>query len=123
MFADYSYYTDSWAGTLIPAQEFNSYARKAERLINYIVNGGVKKVTEPVKNAVCAAAEAAYELRQSVANIPQGIKSENTDGYSVTYKDYNADDLADREKGQCLKLSDKSYTTQACCIRGYADVY
>ena len=49
MFADYSYYTDSWAGTLIPAQEFNSYARKAERLINYIVNGGVKKVTEPVK--------------------------------------------------------------------------
>lgn len=49
MFANYSYYTDSWAGTLIPAQEFNSYARKAERLINYIVSGGVKEVTEPVK--------------------------------------------------------------------------
>jgi len=103
MFADYSYYTDSWAGTLIPAQEFNSYARKAERLINYIVNGGVKEVTDEVKNAVCAAAEVAYELRQSVANIPQGIKSENTDGYSVTYKDYNADDLADREKRAMFK--------------------
>lgn len=98
MYADYSYYTDSWAGSLIPAQEFNSYARKAERLINYIVSGGVKEVTEPVKNAVCAAAEAAYELRQSVANIPQGIKSENTDGYSVTYKDYNPDELTDRER-------------------------
>lgn len=98
MFADYSYYTDSWAGTLIPVQEFNSYARKAERLINYIVSGGVKEVTEPVKNAVCAAAEAAYELRKSVENIPQGIKSENTDGYSVTYKDYNIDELTDMER-------------------------
>nr|DAV36016.1 MAG TPA: Head Tail Connector Protein [Caudoviricetes sp.] len=98
MYADYSYYTDSWAGTLIPAQEFNSYARKAERLINYIVSGGVKEVTEPVKNAVCAAAEAAYELRKSVENIPQGIKSENTDGYSVTYKDYNIDELTDMER-------------------------
>lgn len=103
MFANYSYYTDSWAGTLIPAQEFNSYARKAERLINYIVSGGVKEVTEPVKNAVCAAAEAAYELRKSIENIPQGIKSENTDGYNVTYKDYNADDLADREKRAMFK--------------------
>lgn len=96
MYADYSYYTDSWAGTLIPAQEFNRYARKAERLINYII--GVQEVTEPIKNAVCAAAEAAYELRQSVANIPQGIKSENTDGYSVTYKDYHPDELTDRER-------------------------
>lgn len=98
MFADYSYYTDSWAGVLIPAQEFDSYARKAERLINYIVNGEIKNVTDEVKNAVCAAAEVAYELRQSVANIPQSIKSENTDGYSVTYSDYNADELANREK-------------------------
>ena len=98
MLADYSFYSDSWEGTLIPSQEFYSYAKKAERLINYIINGGVKEVTVQVQNAVCAAAEAAYEIRKSVENIPQGIKSENTDGYSVTYKDYNADELADREK-------------------------
>lgn len=98
MFADYSFYSDSWEGTLIPSQEFYSYAKKAERLINYIVNGGVKEVTVQVQNAVCAAAEAAYELRKSVENIPQGIKSENTDGYSVTYKDYNPDELTDRER-------------------------
>lgn len=103
MLTDYSYYTDSWEGTLIPSQEFYSYAKKAERLINYIINGGVKEVTVQVQNAVCAAAEAAYELRQSVANIPQGIKSESTDGYNVTYKDYNADDLADREKRAMFK--------------------
>lgn len=103
MLADYSFYSDSWEGTLIPSQEFNSYAKKAEHLINYIVNGGIKEVTVQVQNAVCAAAEAAYELRQSVANIPQGIKSENTDGYSVTYKDYNADELADREKKAMFK--------------------
>ena len=33
----------------------------------------------------------------------QGIKSESTDGYSVTYKDYNADELAEREKRAMYK--------------------
>lgn len=54
------------------------------------------------QNAVCAAAEAAYEIRSSVANIPQGIKSENTDGYSVTYKDYDVDELKYKEQNAML---------------------
>ena len=103
MYADYNYYLDSFAGILIPAAEFNSFAKKAERLINYIVYGGIKDITDPVKNAVCAAAEAAYEIRLSVANIPQGIKSENTDGYSVTYKDYSADELSEKEQRAMLR--------------------
>ena len=90
MYADYAYYKDSFGGDLT-AEEFNRYARKAE-------------VTEQVKNAVCAAAEAVAEIRGGVANIPQGIKSESTDGYSVTYNnDYNADELAEREKRAMYK--------------------
>ncbi len=102
MFADYSYYTDSWAGTLIPALEFYQYSAKAERLVNYVTQHRISEVTDEVKNAVCAAAEAAYEIRSSIANVPQGVKSENTDGYSVTYKDYDADELKHREQNAML---------------------
>lgn len=102
MYADYAYYKDSFGGTLT-AEEFNHYARKAERFLNYVIMGEIVDVTEQIKNAVCAAAEAVAEIRASVANIPQGIKSENTDGYSVTYKDYNTDELAEREKRAMYK--------------------
>lgn len=101
-FADFSYYTNSWAGTLIPASEFNQYSAKAERLVKFVTNHRITEVTDEVKNAVCAAAEASYEIRSSVANIPQGIKSENTDGYSVTYKDYDADELKYKEQNAML---------------------
>ena len=101
MYADYAYYKDSFGGTLT-AEEFNRYARKAERFLNYVIMGDISE-TEQVKNAVCAAAEADAEIREGVANIPQGIKSESTDGYSVTYKDYNADELAEREKRAMYK--------------------
>lgn len=102
-YADYAYYKDSFGGTLA-AEEFNRYARKAERFLNYVIMGEISEVTEQVKNAVCAAAEAVAEIREGVANIPQGIKSESTDGYSVTYNnDYNADELAEREKRAMYK--------------------
>ena len=104
MYVDYAYYKDSFGGTLA-AEEFNRYARKAERFLNYGIMGEISEVTEQVKNAVCAAAEAVAEIREGVANIPQGIKSESTDGYSVTYNnDYNADELAEREKRAMYKV-------------------
>lgn len=102
MYADYAYYKDSFGGALT-AEEFNRYARKAERFLNYVIMGKISDVTEPVKNAVCAAAEAVTEIRESVQNIPQGIKSESTDGYSVTYNNYNAEELAEREKRAMYK--------------------
>lgn len=34
MYADYAYYKDSFGGALT-AEEFNRYARKAERFLNY----------------------------------------------------------------------------------------
>ena len=48
MYVDYAYYKDSFGGTLA-AEEFNRYARKAERFLNYIVMGEIAEVTEQVK--------------------------------------------------------------------------
>lgn len=101
-YADYTYYSDSFSGTLIPSSEFVTYASKAERLVRFVTNHRITEVTDEVKNAVCAAAEAAYEIRSSVANVPQGVKSENTDGYSVTYKEYDADELKYKEQNAML---------------------
>lgn len=116
MYADYAYYKDSFGGDLT-AEEFNRYARKAERFLNYVIMGEIPEVTEQVKNAVCAAAEAVAEIRGGVANIPQGIKSESTDGYSVTYKDYNADELAEREKKK--KSNVQGYKTRVKRYRSF----
>ena len=65
MYADYAYYKDSFGGDLT-AEEFNRYARKAERFLNYVIMGEIPEVTEQVKNAVCAAAEAVAEIRGGV---------------------------------------------------------
>lgn len=102
MYAEYDYYVNSWAGTLIPASEFKQYSAKAERLVKFVTQHRITEVTDEVKNAVCAAAEASYEIRSSIANVPQGVKSENTDGYSVTYKDYDADELKYKEQNAML---------------------
>lgn len=90
MFVEYTYYTDSFAGSLIPAEEFSPLEREAERLLGYITQK--KYLTESrsetiitVKNALCSAVEEAYELNLQYANIPLGIKSESTDGHSVTF--------------------------------------
>lgn len=101
-FADYSYYSDSYGGMLIPSAEFSAYSAKAERLVKFVTQHRISEVTDKVKNAVCAAAEAAYEIRSSVANVPNGVKSENTDGYSVTYKDYDVDELKYKEQNAML---------------------
>lgn len=98
MYTDYSYYKNSFAGTLIPAEEFSSLANKAERFIDYLTMHRIEAVTDSVKNAVCAAAEAVYEIQKQYANIPQGVKSENTDGYSVTFADFDIEKFKQQEK-------------------------
>lgn len=97
MYADYNYYKNSFAGTMISAEDFPSIASKAERYINYVTMHRIVDVTDSVKNAVCAAAEAVYEIQQQYANIPKGIKSENTDGHSVTFAEFDIEKFKQQE--------------------------
>lgn len=97
MYADYNYYKNSFAGTMISAKDFPSLASKAERYINYLTMHRIVDVTDSVKNAVCAAAEAVYEVQEQYANIPKGIKSENTDGYSVAFTEFDIEKFKKQE--------------------------
>lgn len=90
MFVDYAYYTDSFAGSLVPAEEFSPIEREAERLLSYITQKKYLSVTNEeaitsVKNALCGAVEAVYDLNQQYANVPAGVTSETTDGHSVSF--------------------------------------
>ena len=93
MYADYEYYVASFAGTVLSAEEFPFLAAKAERYLDYVTRRRITEVTNEVKNAVCAAAEALHEVNRQYADKPSGIKSENTDGYSVTYTESDAREI------------------------------
>ena len=90
MFVDYGYYTDSFVGSLVPAEEFSPLEREAERLLGYVTHKKYLSVTNEevitsVKNALCGATEAVYELNRQYAKVPAGVTSETTDGYSVSF--------------------------------------
>lgn len=102
MHTDYEYYKNSFAGTLIPAKEFPPFAEKVSRYLNYVCREPVKELldtylNEQIQNSVCAGAEALYELHQTYSAVPKGIKSENTDGYSVTYTDFDIEKFRKEE--------------------------
>lgn len=82
-YADYTYYTEAFGGTRLSQQEFDSCCEKAQSYIDYITLGrAANNLGSSVKNALCAAAEEICK-----GGFGSGIKSESTDGYSVTYSD------------------------------------
>ena len=108
-YADFEYYTGTYHGTSIPEEKFPYHARQASMLINALTFGRTEAVDasllpDAVKDATCRAAElyAEYEARKSnaAAATQNGlVKSENNDGFSVSYADYDASaDKASTEK-------------------------
>lgn len=89
MYVDYSYYAEVFHGEM-PTDSFEKNEKKAEAYIRYLtyLNGDIfSKKDEAVKNSVCAVADIYYEeaKRQKINGGNGTVKSENNDGYSVTY--------------------------------------
>lgn len=112
LYVDYIYYTQSFADTLVPTKEFDSLCRKAQNYLDYITSHKIDKnnVSDEVKTAICTVVNELYDLHQSRSKIPQGIKSENTDGYSVTYADYDFNKIKADEK----RLMHDIFVEQLC---------
>lgn len=99
-YADFTYYSGTYFGTAIPQDKFPYYAKQASMLINALTFGRTAAVAasllpDALKDATCRAAElyAEYEARKSnaAAATRNGlVKSENNDGYSLSYADYDA---------------------------------
>ncbi|WP_303820961.1 hypothetical protein [Ruminococcus flavefaciens] len=80
MYADYSFYTDSYYGSKISEEQWNYYSEKASDFLS--ASFDTDSVTsEALAKACCACAEVYYSEYESSENI----SSEKVGDYSVTY--------------------------------------
>ena len=90
-YADYQYYVGSYQGTAIPEDSFPAVMRDASAFVREITANRVDPdaIPEEVKDASCAVADVIQAENDRISNTENGdgreIKSENTDGYSVSY--------------------------------------
>ena len=78
----YNTYNNGYAG-VIPSDSFGMYAAKARYQIEAMLTSDQAEAhTEIIRLCICEVADKLYEDAKK-----QGIKSENIDGYSVTYAD------------------------------------
>ena len=78
----YEYYQDSFGGSLIPENRWNSLEIKMSARLNQYTFDRIKAEdwSSQVKTALCEMCECAYRYEKR-----DGKTSENNDGYSVSY--------------------------------------
>ncbi len=94
LYADYDYYQSTYHGTLIPEADWPHRERQAAAFIDHITFGRLRhgwEITTDAQSAVCAVAEKLQLLDTNMGMQVQaaraaGISTENTDGYSVSFK-------------------------------------
>ena len=91
MYADYSYYTDSFYGSLIPMQDFPKYATEASDFIDYLTWGKAASytATDAVKKCCCALAEQYVTIqnaRDRAASASGEIQSESVGSHSRSFR-------------------------------------
>lgn len=94
VYATYEYYVEEYGGTAIPEEAFNKAIRKASRYIDQFTFG---RITEENMDAFPALPDCACDMADAIYkssdknDSEREKKSENTDGYSVTYVTENVD--------------------------------
>ena len=83
MYADFTYYTDTFHGKKIPdSDSFLSVAAGAEAALDRLTFGRLTESTSGAADALCAVCDLLYSRLHR-----EGIQSESVDGYSVSYRD------------------------------------
>lgn len=84
-YADYDFYLNSWHGQM-EEMDFSRNILSASQYIRYVTAGKSDSYDgEELKYASCEAADAYYQASMDMAGGKGRVKSENNDGYSVTY--------------------------------------
>lgn len=84
-YVDYEYYRGDFGGAAIPEEMFPRCVRLAEKYVDHYT---FKRILDPervegLKDCVCEMAEVVYTLCFKEAGVVK--KSENIDGYAVSY--------------------------------------
>lgn len=92
-FADYTYYLDTYGGTIIPAEAFEKAMRNASREVNrytleraeaVLAANSDLSLIEKIKFAACAVAEVIYQYGNQIMGR-RDIASESVGDHSVSY--------------------------------------
>lgn len=85
-YTDYAFYVEKYGGKEIKEEDFTAASLQATQYIKCITLGRSEKHTgEELQYATCAVAEAYNSAFNQAQNGGVGKRSENTDGYSVSY--------------------------------------
>lgn len=100
IYATYEYYTDAYFGKALTEKEFPKYAKRASAEIDHVTFGRISKMTndeipDAVRDAMCDVAEKLHWYDSTAGG--GSIASENTDGYSVSYRDMGSSTFQNRE--------------------------
>ena len=89
-YVDYAYYLESFHGERLTDSDFQSSVLPASAFIREITQNRIDQdhISDDVKDATCAVCEVLQEESERIQNSAYGVKevkSENTDGYSVSF--------------------------------------
>ncbi len=85
LYADYTFYAERYGGSMKEA-DFERYALSASQYIQNVTHGKSDGYDgDELKYATCESADTLFSVGQASSNSFKEKKSENTDGYSVTY--------------------------------------
>ena len=109
MYADYTFYSDTYLGDIIPDETaFKRAARDAELKLDYFTFGRIDQADNKIRLAVCKMADILYTQEQRQKQY-QGreVASENNDGYSISFAG-----LSEQERQRLVEkeLYDAAYT-------------
>ena len=92
-YADYAYYRDNFRGGAVSEADFPGLAVKASAFIDRLTFNRLRSadiIPDEAKMAMCTVAERIQVAEKSgVLNVNAAVKSENNDGYSVSYNDFS----------------------------------
>lgn len=106
-YADYTYYTSTYYGTLIPTGDFTRVSARASEWIDRLTFGRAASDidnTTAIKKAMCAVADDLYSIEQDGG--ADAIQSESIGSSSITYAENSARRMV---KEQRLKNAAKMY--------------
>lgn len=140
MYASYDFYTDTYYGSLIAAQDFPRLSSHASDFLDYYTRGKAASVTDEdtliaIRKACCAVAEQMWtdETNKAIvakaqasmlsANVGE-LKSESVGSWSVSYataSDYMGADAKSAENASCAvyaRIAARYLTNTGLLYRG-----
>lgn len=112
-YVDFTYYSTTFGGTIIPETSFLKFEREARISINTFTFNRLKSdntlIDDEVKECLCVMMECLYNIFQKELNADDGtgklIASESVDGHNITYAISDEEkNMIDKSKATDIKL-------------------